>query len=124
MDAMIKVQVLRAACCVAGAAGRTEPAERRIVDVLAKEVGVGEASIEAMIQRAETEENYVNDQFRVLKADPKETMVLLFTVALADGSLEENEIAVLRRLSERLDVTPEDFEKFLSEAKTIEEKKL
>ena len=119
MDGMVKVQVLRAACCVAGADGLNEPAERRIIDMLAKEVGVGEASIEAMLERAATEEDYVQDQFRVLKAEPKEAMRLLFSVALSDKQLEDKEVEVLRHLAQKLDVADEEFERLLAEAREI-----
>ena len=119
MDAMVKVQVLRAACCVAGADGLNEPAERSIIDMLAREVGVGEASIEAMLERASTEEDYVHDQFRVLKAEPKETMRLLFSVALSDKQLEDKEVEVLLGLAQKLEVTDEEFERLLAEAREI-----
>ena len=122
MDGMVKVQVLRAACCVAGADGGTESAERKIVDMLAKEVGVGEASVDAMLQRAETEPEYYQDQFRVLKANPKDTMGLLFSVAIADKELEDSEVTVLKKLAAKLDVTDQQFDFWLSEAKTFLEK--
>lgn len=87
--------------------------------MLAKEVGVGEASIEAMLERAATEEDYVQDQFRVLKAEPKEAMRLLFSVALSDKQLEDKEVEVLRRLAQKLDVADEEFDRLLAEAREI-----
>ena len=50
-DAMRQVAILRAACCVAGADGHTSDAEQRVVKRLADEAGVGDASLEAMIER-------------------------------------------------------------------------
>ena len=119
MDGMVKVQVLRAACCVAGADGLNEPPERRIVDLLAREVGVGDASLQAMLERATEEDDYYKDQFRVLKSDPKETMALLFSVALADGKLEQSELDVLGRLAQKLGVTDEQFTKWVAEANQL-----
>ncbi len=121
MDAMLRVQILRAACCVAGSDGIANEQERRIVETLAAEVGVGEASLAAMIQRAETEDDYVNDHFRVLKSDPKETMGALFAVALADDLLTDTELNVLQRLSERLDVPAEQYEQWLGQARATVE---
>ena len=92
--------------------------KKKNTDLLMARIGE-EASVDAMLERASTEEHYVEDQFRVLKADPKETMKLLFAVALADKQLEENEVAVLRRLAERLDVLEADFNKLLAEAQAI-----
>lgn len=119
MQGMVKVQVLRAACCVAGSDGTADPSERRIVEMLAREIGVGEASLGAMLERARTEENYVEDQFRVLKADAKQTMQLLFSVALADGELADDEVDVLRNLSTKLNVTTEQFDNWYAEATAL-----
>ena len=123
MDGMVKVQVLRAACCVAGVDGLADPVEQKIIDTLAAEVGVGAASLEAMLQRATTEPDYVEDQFRVLKADPKETMGLLFSVAIADKKIEEHELTVLKKLAKKLDVSDEQYEFWLAEARAFLEKK-
>jgi len=121
MEAMTKVEVLRAACCVSGVDGKAGNDERPILDMLAREVGVGEASLRAMIDRAETEPEYIDAQFRVLKADPIETMKLLFSVALADRKLTEKEIDVLRKLSQKLDVPTERFDAMLAKANQIME---
>ena len=117
MEGMVKVQVLRAACCVVGADGLTDPAERKIVEMLAAEVGVGAASLEAMLQRAETEADYVKDQFRVLKANPKETMGTLFSVAVADKSLDDQELVTLQKLAAKLDVSDEQYGQWLVQAR-------
>lgn len=121
MEAMTKVEVLRAACCVSGVDGKAGEEERPILDMLAREVGVGEASLSTMINRAETEPDYCEAQFRVLKADPPETMKLLFSVALADRKLTEKEIEVLRNLSQKLDVPTERFDAMLAQASSIVE---
>lgn len=119
MEAMTKVEVLRAACCVSGVDGEAGDAERPILNMLAREVGVGEASLNAMIDRAETEPDYCEAQFRVLKADPPETMKLLFSVALADRKLTEKEIDVLRNLSQKLELPAERFDALLAKARDL-----
>ena len=115
-QAMQKVEVLRAACCVAGADGKTTDAERRVLDKLAADVGVGFASLTAMIEQAETDQTFYKEQFRVLKSDPKQTMQLLFGVAVVDGELRRDEAAVLKRLADQLDVNGATFDKWLDEA--------
>lgn len=116
MEAMRKVEVLRAACCVSGVDGTTSDSERRILDMLAKEVGVGQASLEAMISRAETEPNYFESQFRVLKSAPAETIQLLFSVALSDHELTTAEVEVLFRLSQRLGLGEAQFKNIRAQA--------
>lgn len=119
MSAMVKVEILRAACCVAGAGGDTSVAESEILQRLAKETGVGRASLEAMVSRACTDQNFCNEQFRVLKADPKEAMAILLEVAMTDGVIDEKETQILRVLAERLAVPDEIFETLLAKAKEI-----
>ena len=122
-DAMRKVDLLRAACCVAGADGEVSPDELRFVKRLADEAGVGAASLEAMIDRAQTDEAYHADQFRVLEFDAKETMQLLFRAAVVDGELRSNEAKVLQRLSRRLGVPAERFDSWLKQTVAYLKKK-
>ena len=122
-DAMRQVAVLRAACCVAGVDGHTSAAEHRIVKRLAAEAGVGAASLEAMIERAETDKEFYSEQFRVLKADQKETMQLLFRVAVADVDLHQDEAFVLQRLSQRLEVSPAQYDKWMKQTISFLKKK-
>ncbi len=118
MKGMRKVEVLRAACCVAGADGEVTDAERRLLQQLADEVGVGAASLAAMIERATTDEKYYADQFRVLKSDPEQTLQLLFQVAIADRRLSRDECLCLKRLARRLELPDEQFDRWL--AATVE----
>lgn len=116
MDAMTKVEVLRAACCVSGVDGEAGAEERPILEMLAKEVGVGDASLGAMMDRAVTEPDYYESQFRVLKAEPLEAIKLLFSVALADRKLSEKESNVLSILAKKLDVTDDQFQQLHEQA--------
>jgi len=116
MSGMIKVEVLRAACCVAGADGEISDAERNLLDRLAKETGVGFASMEAMVSRACTDQNFCNEQFRVLKADPKEAMAILLEVAMADGSIDDREADILKVLAEKLGVPSNIFDALMQKA--------
>ena len=122
-DAMKQVEVLRAACCVAGIDGDAGKEEMRLIQKLAGKAGVGSASLLAMIECAETDQKFYQDQFRVLKADPKQTMQILFKVAVVDGELTKEEAVVLKRLSLRLDVPPEHFDGWLRQAVSYVKKK-
>ena len=112
MEAVRKVEILRAACCVAGIDGETDEAELAILQDLAAEVGVGRTSLRAMIERAETDQSFYQEQFRVLKADPSETLKLLLGVALSDGRLGNRESQVLRLLALRLDIEGDQFDQW------------
>ena len=110
MTAMAKVEVLRAACCVAGADGNVDESERKLIQELANKVGVGKASLEAMILRAETEPDFYKSQFLVLKTDPSSTMTTMFEIATDDRELEADELKLLKHFSERLGLSEEGFQ--------------
>ena len=114
MNPMFKVDVLRAACCVAGIDGEVNDSETKVLEKLASEVGVGSASLQAMISRGKTDPDFHKEQFRILKANPQETMAMLLEVALADGSCSEDECGVLKALSEKLEVSSEVFDQLIS----------
>lgn len=109
MTAMSQVEVLRAACCVAGGDGEVDSQERSFLTGLAERVGVGRASLEAMIQRSEEEPDFYKQQFRVLKDDPEATIELLFGVAATDGELEKSEVEMLKLFGRRLEISSERF---------------
>lgn len=103
---MRDVEVLRAACCVAGLDGEVTENERAVLDRLADNAGVGRVSLEAMIDRARRDQEFYKEQFRVLKADPGETIKALIEVARADGDEHVNERVVIGHFAERLGLSP------------------
>lgn len=116
MDASVKVEILRACCCVAGADGQSCDAEKAILDRLAGEIGVGQASLNAMIERAETDPDFHRQQFDILKAEPKQALAILFQVAMADQTISDDEVEVLRKLAQNLNVPDDIFEQLKSAA--------
>lgn len=123
MSAMVKVEVLRAACCVAGADGDSSEAERKLLNRLAKETGVGFASLEAMVSRACSDQQFCNEQFRVLKADPKEAMAILLEIAMVDGTIDDVETQILKVFAEKLSVPVDAFEILLQKASEMAARK-
>ena len=115
VEGMRRVEILRAACCVAGIDQAIDEKEREVLLRLAQEAGVGSASLDAMIDRAMTHTDFYEEQFRVVQANPKETMQLLFRLAIIDQVLGKTETAVLARLAERLDVSSERFDRWLKQ---------
>lgn len=119
-DDMLPIQrldILRAACCVAGIDGDANEAQAAVLNRLAREVGVGKASLGAMIERAETDKTFHEEQFKVLEFEPKTTMATLLEVALADGELSSSEADVLRILAGRLKIDSAMFEQLLDQVR-------
>jgi len=108
-----QIELLRAACCVAGIDKDASEAELDVIGKLVKQTGVGKASLQAMVDRATSDQDFYKEQFTVLKADPSESMAYLLQVAMADGKLTEGEIEVLEKLSQRLDVSANDFQQLI-----------
>ena len=109
MTAMAQVEILRAACCIAGADEKVDEKERQMLNHLASRVGVGEASLNAMILRAETEPDFFQTQFQVLKSNPDSTIRILFQVAASDGAVEPNQVEMLKHFADRLDMDENAF---------------
>ncbi|MEC7696742.1 MAG: hypothetical protein VYA11_06575 [Planctomycetota bacterium] len=120
---MRRVEILRAACCVAGADLTIAEAEKPLLDRLAREAGVGFASLEAMMERATQNEDFYREQFRVLSADPKMTMTLLFKVAISDRQLDPQEVKILKFLATQLEVSGDQFERWLQQTREFLKKK-
>ncbi|MDH3718429.1 MAG: TerB family tellurite resistance protein [Planctomycetota bacterium] len=117
MSVMYKVEILRAACCVAGIDGDTTDRERSMLTKLANQIGVGEASLQAMIDRAESDSSFCDEQFILLKTKPDNTMKILLQVALADHELTDNECGVLQQFAERLGLAADRFQRVLEQTK-------
>jgi uncharacterized tellurite resistance protein B-like protein len=112
-----RIDLLRAACCIANADGTASESEMVLVQKLIKEVGVGRASVDAMMARAKIDPTFCEDQFKILKSDPSESMLVLLQVAMADGKLTEEEIRVLQSLANNLEVPADVFDKLIAQVK-------
>lgn len=113
---MRHVEVLRAACCVAGIDGEVCTAEHPLLKRLADHAGVGGASLQAMINRASEDPSFFQKQFDIFKTDPEETMKALFQVAIADGVLAQSERVVLQHFAEKLGLPQDRYDQLLAAA--------
>jgi tellurite resistance protein len=113
---MSDVEVLRAACCVAGLDGKVTAEEQSLLQKLADKAGVGEVSLRAMTERAKGDHNFYQEQFRILHAEPNETMRTLLGVAVVDGSLSPDERVILQFFAERLGLQTPEYERLLRAA--------
>jgi len=114
-----KVDVLRAACCVAGADGETDEQEMSLLLKLAADVGVGTASLDAMISRAESDVAFCEEQFRFLKDDPSECVAIMMQVASVNGVVGDQEQQVLQKLANNLGISPAIFTQLLEQTKNF-----
>ena len=71
MTPMQRVDVLRAACCVACSDGAIADQELGLVSRLAKEVGVGQASLTAMIERSMKDPKFSSRTIQNFERGPK-----------------------------------------------------
>ena len=113
MTPLEQVALLRAACCVAGIDKEISAPEEAVIRRLASEVGVGKASLEAMMDRATRDQEFYKEQFRAFKSDPQQTMAGLLEVALADGPISDEEVGVLSELANRLEIPPAVFQELM-----------
>jgi tellurite resistance protein len=113
---MPEVEVLRAACCVAGIDGEVCQREHPLLARIAEAAGVGSASLDAMIDRASSDASFFEDQFDIFKTDPEETMKTLFRIAIADGVLARSERIVLQHFSKKLGMAEDRYESLLNAA--------
>ena len=109
MRPMEQVEVLRAACCVAGADGNVSDQERDLILALAEGCGVGDASLQAMIERAQSDCSFCDEQFLILKSDPQESMAILLELAIADSRIDDSEKGMLQSFANRLNVPESVF---------------
>lgn len=116
-----KVEVLRAACCMAGLDGTIGEKELAILQKMATEAGVGAASLKAMMDRAKSDPNYYEQQFRFLRGNPDESMKTMLRVAVADGALHPNERVVLQAFATKLGLDDQRYQRLLAAAEKVVE---
>lgn len=99
---MLDVEILRAACCLAGIDREISDAERRVLTELAATAGVGQASFEAMMARARRDPEFYKDQFKLTQKDPEKAIMALLRVAFADGRLGNRERQLVVHFAEKV----------------------
>lgn len=86
---------------------------------MAKKAGFGRVSLEAMIDRGRSDNDLYKAQFRVLKDNPKYSMISILKVALADRSIAKIEIELMRKFAEKLGLSSESFESAIKNAANL-----
>ena len=73
---------------------------------MAKKVGVGKAFLDALIDRGCSDNDFYKEQFRVLKENPKFSIL---RVALEGRLIAKSEIEVMRKFVGKLGIFSETF---------------
>ncbi len=113
---MSHVEILRAACCIAGLDRTICEQERPLLDKLAAAAGVGQASLAAMMDRAQRDPEFFQEQFRLIKSDPDAAFKIVLTVAIADGRLTTDERVVLQHFADKLGLPAARLDQLLTAA--------
>jgi len=116
MTHMTKVEVLRAACCLAAIDGEIDQKEQALIEQLADKAGVGKASLEAIVNRAKSDDCFFQEQLEVLMGQPQQTMMVMFNVAMADGAITSEARIVLHHFAQKLKIDDSAFDSLLSSA--------
>ena len=104
------VDLLRAACCIAGLDGSISEGEMEILRGLVERAGVGKASFDAMCDIARSDENFYEKQLGWTRTDPEHTIRVLIEVAEADGAINQVERIILGHFAEKIGLSPEQAE--------------
>ncbi len=111
-----QVELVRAACCIAAADGETSDDELALLKGIAHQFGgVGRASLEAMIDRAERDPEFHRKQFDILRAQPLRCLDVLLSITAANGEIKESEFDVLKKLATKLGVEDDEFRQKVTE---------
>lgn len=108
------VQILRAACCIAGLDRKVCDKEHPFLQRLAQKAGVGAMSLDAMIHMAENNSEFYEEQLEYAVKDPEMTIRMLFAVAAADGRFTSEERIILHHFAMKVGMSDEEYEALIA----------
>ena len=109
MDQLEKMDLLKAALAVAMADGVLTRSEKGVVEGLAARIGVGKASLDAMLEAAEQDKSIADNMFIKDKEKAHTAFELLVAQARIDGEIGKNERELTVRIAKSLKISDEDF---------------
>lgn len=109
------LELLNAVLALALVDGNLSSGEKGIIQGLAARVGVGEVSLNAMIDRARREPEMYKDLRIADRRKARRVMVLLVAQARIDGEISEEERELLVRISMQLGIDTEEFGQIYAE---------
>ena len=110
MGTMEDLELLRAAMALALADGEVARSEKGVLQGLAKRIGIGEASFEAMLEAAAHDDSIADNVLIQSKETARSGFELLVAQARIDGQISEEERGVLVRIATALGITDDEFQ--------------
>lgn len=111
-----RVEILKAACCIAGADGEISQRERESLIKMADEIGVGAASLDAMMDLAITDESFRDSQLRMVHKAPAQVFETLYRMARLDPDVPTPERKLLIRFGRKLGLETEQMNEIIRNA--------
>jgi len=103
------VEILRAAVVLAVADGKITSSEQGLLRGLAGRVGIGNASLDALIERAQMDATLRDELFQRSMSDPNLTFELLAAAARLDGEISQEERELLIHMMDKLKIPTAQF---------------
>lgn len=110
MTDMEQLELLRAAIALAMADGQLSRSEKGVIEGLARRVGVGEVSLEAMLDSAQADDSIADNILIGSKKRARVALELLVAQARIDGEISDEERSVLVRIAKSLGFTTDEFQ--------------
>ncbi len=110
MGTMEDLDLLKAALAVAVADGEIRRSEKGVVEGLAERIGVGRASLAAMIEAAEQDDSIADNILMRSRERARTAFELLVAQARIDGEISYEERSVLVRIASSLGIIKDEFE--------------
>ena len=110
MGMMEELELLKAALAVALADGEIRRSEKGVVEGLARRVGVGQVSYQAMVELVEQDDSIADNVLIRSQAKARSALELLVAQARIDGEISDEERGVLVRIATSLGITGDEFE--------------
>ncbi len=104
-----QVTMIRALITLAAADGKISSSERGLLSNFAKRIGIGKASLDAMIEKALADPSVRDELFDRTMSNPDLALEMLVATARLDGDITSKERDVLVHVREILDIPMDGF---------------
>jgi len=110
MDDIEKLELLKAALAVAAADGELRRSEMGVVEGLAARVGVGQASLDAMMAAADRGDSLAYDIAMQSKKSARTALELLVAEARIDGEISDKERRLIAWIAMKIGIKGDEFQ--------------
>ena len=110
MKDLDQLELFKAALAVAVADGEIRRSEKGVLEGLARRVGIGRMSFEAMIEAAEQDESFADNILIRSEKSARMALELLVAQARIDGEISDSEREVIVRIATKLGLAGDDFQ--------------